>query len=348
MDGSPVRAFAPGYFALVMATGIIAIGLDQQGFGLGADVFFAVTAAAYAVLVVMSVVRAIRYPGPMVSDATHHSLGFAFLTTVAGTNVLGAAAAVIHGWWGLAWILWWVSLPIWVVYLYTSLIATVLRTDKPDLRHGINGTWFMLTVSGESIVVLAGLLLTRTTDDALAFFAVCVFALGFVLYLIVMSMVFLRWTFRPVDPEEIDPPMWIAAGAVAITALAGANLQAAAPQHARLIRLIPFIEGTTMMAWATATFWLPLMAAVWVWRYLVERVRLTYHPSFWSLVFPLGMYAVASEQMFRVLAFDQLGWLPRATLVVALAAWFVTCVGMVRPSQRTATPTGGQAASGAG
>lgn len=205
----------------------------------------------------------------------------------------------------------------------------MLRTNKPDLRHGINGTWFMLTVSAESIVVLAGLLLTRTADDALAFTAVCLFVLGLVLYLIVMTMVFLRWTFRPVLPAEIDPPIWIATGAVAITALAGANLQAAAEQNERLTRMIPFIEGITMMAWATATFWLPLMATIWVWRYLVKRVPLTYHPSFWSLVFPLGMYSVASEGVFRVLAFERLDWLPTATLVVAVFAWSVTFASMI-------------------
>lgn len=329
MPTSPVRSLSPGYFALVMATGIIAVGCDQHGLDIGARVLFAITVAAFVVLSVLLMLRTVRYPRLVLSDTTHHAKGFAFLTTVAGTNVLGAASAYLFGWWGMAWAMWWLSLPLWAVWLYTALIASVLRKDKPDLRHGINGTWFMLTVSTESIVVLAALLFGRTDDDLLAFTAVGLFLLGVVLYIIVMTMVFLRWTFRTLDPSELDPPGWIAAGAVAITALAGAELQAVAPESERLIRLMPVIEGVTMMAWATATFWFPLMIAIWVWRYIIERVPLTYQPAFWSLVFPLGMYSVASDQMFDVLEVGRLGWLPPTALTIAIVAWSATFIGML-------------------
>lgn len=328
MRRSFIETLFPGYFAVVMATGILAVGFQQQGLEVPAWSLFVLAAFAHGVLVVLTVIRSVRFPRALFSDATHHALGFANLTAVAATDVVGVAAALVAGWWTLAWVLWWVSLPMWVVLLYTAVIAAVLRGDKPDLRHGINGTWFMITVSGESIASLAALLLTRTTDDTLAFVALCVFLLGIVLYLIVMTMVFLRWTFRTVDPAEIDPPGWIAAGAVAITALAGADLVDAAANHERILRLVPFIEGLTMMAWATATFWFPLMIAIWVWRYLIERVALRYHPSMWSLVFPLGMYGVASHEMFSVLGVTRFDWLPAATVVLATIAWTLTAAGM--------------------
>ncbi len=53
--------------------------------------------------------RVVRYWPAFAADLTNHAKGFAFLTTVAGTNVLGSASGVIHGWWGLAWVLWWVE-----------------------------------------------------------------------------------------------------------------------------------------------------------------------------------------------------------------------------------------------
>jgi hypothetical protein len=34
---------------------------------------------------------------------------------------------------------------------------------------------------------------------------------------------------------------------------------------------------------------------------VVERVPVTYYPHYWSLVFPLGMYTVASTQSVRLL-----------------------------------------------
>ena len=143
---------------------------------------------------------------------------------MAATNVLGSASGLIHGWWTLAWGLWWLSLGLWAFFAYATLFAVVLKGPKPGLAKGINGTWFLLTVSTESVVVLGALLLGRHPSDLLAFALVAAFALGLVLYLIVMTMVFLRWTFTELEPDEADPPAWIAAGAVAITVLAGSNL----------------------------------------------------------------------------------------------------------------------------
>ena len=253
--------------------------------------------------------------------------GFAFLTTVAGTNVLGSASAIIHGWWGLAWVLWWISLALWVGFVYATLIAIVTSADKPELGGGINGTWFLLTVSTQSVVVLGALLLSRHPSEALAFTLLGAFTLGIVLYLIVMTMVFLRWTFHPWEPTEVDPPAWIAAGAVAITVLAGSNLLIAAPESDRLLRLAPFIEGLTVLAWATATFWFPLMIAIGVWRHIVHRVPLRYHPSYWSLVFPIGMYSAATFRMRAAIDLTILERLPDLALVGALVAWSATFLG---------------------
>ena len=76
------------------------------------------------------------------------------------TNVLGSASAIIHGWWTLAWVLWWCQpRRSGCSFVYTTLIAVVLRHDKPGLGAGINGTWFLLTVSTESVAVLGALLL---------------------------------------------------------------------------------------------------------------------------------------------------------------------------------------------
>jgi tellurite resistance protein TehA-like permease len=324
---SPIATLFPGYFALVMATGIVAIGASQQDLDATADVLFVLAAGAYVALVVLLALRIVRYRASFTADVTNHAKGFAFLTTVAGTNVLGSASAVIHGWWGVAWVLWWCGLVLWAGFVYTTLIAVVIGGRKPGLETGINGTWFLLTVATESIAVLAGLLLTRGDNDLLAFTALAVFTLGVVLYLIVMTMVFLRWTFHDLDPTEVDPPAWIAAGAVAITVLAGSNLLLAAPD--RIERVGPFVEGVVVLAWATATFWLPLMVAIGVWRHVVRRLPLRYHPSYWALVFPIGMYGVATFRMRAAIDLDALAWLPKVTFAVALAAWLATSWGLV-------------------
>jgi tellurite resistance protein TehA-like permease len=332
---SPIATLFPGYFALVMATGIVAIGASQQDIEWLAEALYAIAAVAYVVLAVLLTLRILRYPRLVATDLTSHAKGFAFLTIVAGTNVLGSASALVHGWWGLAQGLWWVGIVACAALVYVTLIAVVLKSPKPGLAAGINGTWFLMTVATESVAVLGALLLGRDGGDTLAFVCLAAFLLGLVLYLIVMTMVFLRWTFQDLEPTEADPPAWIAAGAVAITVLAGSNLLLAQGQSEQVDRLASFVEGIVILAWATATFWFPVMVAIGVWRHIVRRLPLRYHPSYWALVFPLGMYGVATFRMRAATGISALGWLPDATFVVALTAWTMTFAGLLHAGART-------------
>jgi tellurite resistance protein TehA-like permease len=322
---SAVATFFPGYFALVMATGIIAIGAHHEDLDWLGQGLYVVAALAYVVIAALTTLRLARYPRLLLTDLTSHARGFAFLTAVAATNVLGAASAVIHAWWGLAWVLWFTGIALWPILLYITLTAVVLGGPKP----GLNGTWFLLTVATESIAVLGALLLGRGDNDLLAFTCLALFCLGLVLYLIVMTMVFLRWTFASLEPSEADPPAWIAAGAVAITVLAGSNLLLAQDAAPRIARVAPAVEVVVVLAWATATFWFPLMIAIGVWRHIVSRVPLRYHPSYWALVFPLGMYGVASARMIDATDLTALDWLPPVVLAIALTAWVLAFTGLV-------------------
>jgi tellurite resistance protein TehA-like permease len=88
------------------------------------------------------------------------------------------------------------------------------------------------------------------------------------------------------------------------------------------------------------------MIAIGVWRHIVRGVPLRYHPSYWALVFPLGMYGAATFRMRAALELEILAWLPKVTLAVALLAWTATFVGLVhagltvaQASRATASPT---------
>ncbi len=325
---SLIATLFPGYFALVMATGIIAIAANQQDLHGIAKGLYVVAAIAYVVLIVLTLARLVGYPRALFQDLFSHSKGFAFLTLVAGTNVLGSATALIYGWWGLAEALWWIGLVLWPPILYAALISVVIRSDKPGIANGINGTWFLITVSAESIAALGALMLARGGSELLAFVCLAVFLLGLVTYLIVMTLVFLRWVFAPLEPTEADPPAWIAAGAVEITVLAGANLVEATNASGYLVRAAPTIEVLVVLAWATATFWFPVMIAIGVWRHVVRRVPLRYHPSYWAMVFPLGMYAASTSRMLEIIDLDVLAWLPKAALVLAGTTWALAFGGM--------------------
>jgi hypothetical protein len=67
----------------------------------------------------------------------------------------------------------------------------------------------------------------------------------------------------------------------------------------------------------------------WIWRHLVRRLPITYHPMYWSLVFPLGMYTVATYRLSVAADLAVLKAVPQVTLWVALAVWSLTMAGLV-------------------
>ena len=61
---------------------------------------------------------------------------------------------------------------------------------------------------------------------------------------------------------------------------------------------------------------------------------LTYTPALWSLVFPLGMYGVASLRLSLAAELPALKTVSGAMTWVALAAWIATALGLVLACRR--------------
>ena len=150
------------------------------------------------------------------------------------------------------------------------------------------------------------------------------------LYIWIISLIFYRYTFFRMQPSDLTPPYWINMGAVAISTLAGSLLVTAAPGSTILRDVLPFIMGLTLMFWATATWWLPLLLMLGVWRHGVRRYPLAYDHGYWGAVFPLGMYAVCTLRLAQEFGLPFLVPLGEAFAWISLAAWAATAVGLAR------------------
>jgi tellurite resistance protein TehA-like permease len=71
-----------------------------------------------------------------------------------------------------------------------------------------------------------------------------------------------------------------------------------------------------------------------LWQYGGGRVRLGYRLDNWSMVFPLGMYTVATWRLSHLAGLDFLEGVPDVFAWVALAAWCLTFLGMLRALSR--------------
>jgi len=327
---SAIATFSPGYFALVMATGIVSLAAHVRGLEYVAAGLFAVNIAAYAVLWLVTLLRLVRYPKDMVIDLTHHALGVTFLTKVAATCVLGTQFAVLTPWLEVAAALWLVGIVLWVVLIYTFFASVTLREPKPSLAEGINGSWLLVTVATESVAVLGTLVAgVFGREELLLFVALAAYLLGAMFYVLFIALILYRWMFFSMTAAQVTPPYWIDMGALAITTLAGAHLLLAADRWTLLQQLRPFMVGFTLLFWAMGTWWIPLLIIVGAWRHLIEHVPIRYDPQYWSLVFPLGMYTVATHLCATVTGLTFLDIVPAVFVWVALVAWVITFLGLL-------------------
>jgi tellurite resistance protein TehA-like permease len=328
----------PGYFALVMATGIISIACFLLAMRTISLVLLAINVAAYFVLCVLLLVRLLFFFSRVTADIKDHVRGPGFFTVVAGTCVLGSALLIVVDRFLPALVLWIVGISLWLVIMYTFFTAVTVRENKPTIEAGLNGGWLLAVVATQSISVLGTLLASRLVDyrELILFFTLCMFLLGCMLYLLLITLIFYRFTFGNVSVAALTPPYWINMGAVAITTLAGARLIIAAPGWSLLSEIAPFLKGFTLFFWAAATWWIPLLFALGFWRHVYKRFPLKYDPQYWGMVFPFGMYTVCTFQLSNAIDFPPLLVIPRYFVYLALAGWLAVSLGLIHTSIRNA------------
>lgn len=275
-------------FASVMATGIISVAASELGLRVVSWAFAGTAFVFYAALVALAAHR--RYVPPGV-DA---------FAVVAATAVLGSRLALAGAHLAAAFFL------LAAVAIWLMVWAALLR----ELDFGAStGTRLLAVVSTQSLAIQASL-----TAHSLARAALAVFVLGLLLY---------PWVLRQLPASELrsgDGDVWIAMGALAISALAAARL---APQLGS-----GTLQELAFVLWLGATCWIPVLVAA-----ELRWPRARFEPKRWSTVFPIGMYTAAFVDIER---FDGLPSLTtaRVCLWIAISMWALTAIGALLKAVR--------------
>ncbi|AZM76004.1 hypothetical protein D1J63_14260 [Streptomyces sp. KPB2] len=296
----------PAAGAAVMATGIVSVALHLTGREVLSRIALALACVAWLILAANFVYLLFADRPQWVERAGTPGA----LTAVAATTVVGTRFSLL-GW----------SLPAAVLLVLAAVLwPWLLLLVVRHWGRRMPGAVFLGCVATEGLAVLAATLAAATSTPWLAHAALVPFWLGIVLYLIALF----RFDLRQVARGSGDH--WVAGGALAISALAGAKLLAAA--------------GTGMYLWNAddqavlhdLTVFLLALDLAWYAVLLAAEIawpRLGYDVRRWSTVFPLGMTAAATLSVSAVVDVPWLDAPGRALLWIAVAGWLAVATGAV-------------------
>lgn len=332
------EGLSPAAFAFVMATGIVSTALAEHGASASSVVLLWIAGVGYVVLwagyLWRLVFRWARFRGDLAGPR-----GFAFLTWVAASGVLAsrlaldgrvAAATTLAAVGGVGWLLLGYGVPL-----------VLVCSRRPRSLRQVNGAWFIWVVGTQSVAVAAASLAPHTGGRILGILASVCWGVGLLQYLLVTVLVLARLLLEPVEPTAALAPYWVFMGAAAISVLAGALLLRLPPADAPLPEA--FVLGASAVAWSFCTWLIPLLLALGGWRHVLHRVPPRYRTSLWSMVFPVGMYGVATRELggaagwsWMTAASTGLAWTAFAVWATVFAGMLAAPVTALRRSRRTA------------
>jgi tellurite resistance protein TehA-like permease len=329
--GHSLQTFFPGYFALVMATGIVSIGAFLYNMRYLASALLIANIVFYIILWIVLIFRIIKYPADIKKDIISSSRGVTFLTIVAANNVLGNQFALMTSYQDIAIYLWEFGLGLWAIILYNFFIVLTIKEPKQGIDISLSGAWLLIVVATESVSVLGALVAHEMVNkDVIIFISFCAFMIGGMHYMVFISLIIYKWLFTSMKAELLTPPYWINMGAVAIITLAGSRILMFTDNHQWLTGVQYFLSGFIIFFWAFATWWIPILFLLPIWRHVIQKVPVKYDPQYWSLVFPAGMYTVATFNLSKALHLPFILSISNIFIYFSLAAWGIVFIGMIR------------------
>lgn len=331
------KTLLPAYFALVMATGIVSIASFLTGFETFGWVLFYLNLVFLAVLLFLFIYRCAVFPEAVWSDFRSYQKGPGFFTIVAALGIVGNQLVVFLGSYALAEIILIMASLAWLVIGYGFFYNMTVIPEKKSLQEGINGTWLVIIVAFQALSVLISFISADFGEQAYIylFVALCLFLVGCVFYLYIMSLIIYRISFFSLNATELGAPYWINMGATAISTLAGSMLILHTEDFNFIVEILPFLKGFTLLFWAAGTWWIPLLLILGFWRHVIKKVPVPtspkgYDPTYWAMVFPLGMYTVCTYRLSEALEIPFLQKIPEVFIYIAIFAWVAVTAGFLR------------------
>jgi len=177
--------YQPIWFSAVMATGIVALALREQGFHVASWVLAALAAATWLALVIAHLRSR---PRPRSRGEAVDLFAF-----VAATEVL----ASLSRWHNLSFALWALGAAVWL-----PVVVVVLATPA-EPEDAVKGSWLLATVATDSLAVSGAPLARHAGSDFGVALAATAWILALALYCVVVGAILRRIRRREIGRAHV-------------------------------------------------------------------------------------------------------------------------------------------------
>lgn len=345
--GRWLAEFHPGWFGAVMGTGVIAVIASTDPGHLAAladtmtDVSYAAAAMAGLLAVLLGVpylVRWLLYPAQAWADLKDPAIGPLHGTFPGGVLVLSAVIATVgpkvlpvHSVPPVIEVLDAVGVPLALVI--SLVFAYLLFTLEHRDTRVVNGGWFIPPVVTIIVPVVLMPLMGQVGPSAarlLLFTGYAFWGVGFILFLLVLSMLHDRMITHALPPAAMAPSLWIVLGPAGVGAAALVDLAHGAPlalgASAAAIGPLSLVGAGALWGFGA---WSLLVALILLGRYL-RRGGIPYGVGWWGFTFPLGALTLATSALAGAWSLPILGDVALGLLALLVVLWLTVTAGTAR------------------
>jgi len=330
MPANWLQAFAPGWFAAVMGTDVLAVtlhfyakllpALDAPAVGLHwlNVLFFVLLAGPW-------LARWVRHPAAALSSLRHPVQAHFYPTFSIALIVLALQFLAFGHHTGIALALWLPGALLTVVFSF-AILTLIFHGETVTLEH-VTPAMFIPPV-GLVVIPVAGAPLAATLEpgwrEAMLVANWAVLGAGSLLYVGVLALTMFRHVLGKRVGRPLVPTAWVNLGPLGVIPVSLLNLADAMPELAAG----GVVQVAGLMLWGFGAWWL-LMASILTLS-AARRGDLPFALSWWAFTFPLGAFVAASWRLGT-----QLGLAPiiaAGALALALLAglWLITLVRTLR------------------
>jgi C4-dicarboxylate transporter/malic acid transport protein len=314
-----IRQFTPNWFAMTMGNGIVflvlfALPLHFPGKNDLARLLWGLDIVLYVAFAAMFVARWVVFP-ETIRPMLHHPLQSMFLGALpmglapiingivlfAGPRLGDSAYAAAY--------------PLWCFDAVLSVVVAIgvpylMFTEQSHAFDRVTAVLLLPIVAPEVAAASAAVLAPHLPAEA----ARVVIGAGYILWAIsvplafsVLTLVFFRLVIHKLPHRDLGPSSWLTLGPIGTGALGLLTLGQAAPaafagtslSAAALVARDFGLIGALLL-WGVGFWWLTT-AMLFTWRY--HREGLPFNLGWWGFTFPLGVYTVATINLYRVTGF---------------------------------------------